>query len=76
MATKIAYFSKILYQTGANLAVFEINIIDCMLLIDFVGMGKRLGNGDFSFLPMPVVSSVKDQSKLPKRLIGRSSVSG
>ena len=29
-------------------------------------MGKRLCNGDFSFLPMPLVSSVKDQSKPPK----------
>ena len=32
-------------------------------------MGKRLFNGDFSFLPMPLVSSVKDQSKLPKSLL-------
>ena len=32
-------------------------------------MGERLCNGDFSFLPMPLVSSVKDQSKLPKRLL-------
>ena len=29
-------------------------------------MGERLFNGDFSFLPMQLVSSVKDQSKLPK----------
>ena len=29
-------------------------------------MRKKLCNGDFSFLPMPLVSSVKDQSKLPK----------
>ena len=29
-------------------------------------MAKWLRNGDFSFLPMPLVSSVKDQSKLPK----------
>ena len=29
-------------------------------------MGKRPGNGDFSFLPVPPVSSVKNQSKLPK----------
>ena len=32
-------------------------------------MGKRLCNGDFSFLPMPLVSSVKDQSKLLKSLL-------
>ena len=32
-------------------------------------MGKRLCNGDFSFLPMPLVSRVKDQSKLPKSLL-------
>ena len=32
-------------------------------------MGKRLCNGDFSFLPMLLVSSVKDQSKLPKSLL-------
>ena len=31
-------------------------------------MEKRLCNGDFSFLAMPLVSSVKDQSKLPKSL--------
>ena len=31
-------------------------------------MGERLCNGDFSFLPMPLVSSVKNQSKLPKSL--------
>ena len=30
---------------------------------------KRLFNGDFSFLPMPLVSSVKDQSKIPKSLL-------
>ena len=27
-------------------------------------------NGDFSFLPMPLASSVKDQFKLPKSLLG------
>ena len=32
-------------------------------------MGKRLCNGDFSFLPMPLVSSVKNQSELPKSLL-------
>ena len=32
-------------------------------------MGERLCNGDFSFLPMAPVSSVKDQSKLPKSLL-------
>ena len=32
-------------------------------------MGKKLCNGDFSFLPIPLVSSVKDQSKLPKSLL-------
>ena len=31
-------------------------------------MGKRLCNGDFSFLPVLLVLSVKDQSKLPKSL--------
>ena len=28
--------------------------------------GKRLCNGDFSFLPMPLVLSVNDQSELQK----------
>ena len=32
-------------------------------------MGKILCNGDFSVLPMPLVSSVKDQSKLSKSLL-------
>ena len=32
-------------------------------------MGKRLSNGDFSFLHMLLVTSVKDQSKLPKSLL-------
>ena len=32
-------------------------------------MGKRLCISDFSFLPMPLVLSVKDQSKLPKTLL-------
>ena len=32
-------------------------------------MGKRLCDEDFSFLTMPLVSSIKDQSKLPKRLL-------
>ena len=32
-------------------------------------MENRLCNGDFSFLPMPLVSSFKDQSKLPKSLL-------
>ena len=32
-------------------------------------MGKRLCEGDFSFLPMPLVSSVKDQPKLPESLL-------
>ena len=32
-------------------------------------MGERLCNGDFSILAMPPVSSVKDQSKLPKSLL-------
>ena len=31
-------------------------------------MGKRLCNSDFARLPMPLVSSVKDQSELPKSL--------
>ena len=29
-------------------------------------MGKRLCNSDFSFLPIPLVSSVKNQSKHKK----------
>ena len=32
-------------------------------------MGKELCNSDFSFLPVPLFSSVKDQSKLPKSLL-------
>ena len=32
-------------------------------------MGKRPCNGDFSVLPVPPVSSVKNQSKLPKSLL-------
>ena len=32
-------------------------------------MGKRLCNGDFSFLLMPLVSSFKSQSKIPKSLL-------
>ena len=32
-------------------------------------MGKRPCNDDFSYLPMPPVSRVKDQSKLPKSLL-------
>ena len=32
-------------------------------------MGKRLCNGDFSFLPIPLVVSVKYRSKLPKSLL-------
>ena len=32
-------------------------------------MRKRLCNGDVSFLPMSLVSSVKNQSKLPKLLL-------
>ena len=32
-------------------------------------MWGKLCNGDFSFLPMPLVSSVKDQSKLPESLL-------
>ena len=32
-------------------------------------MGKRLCNCDFSFLPMPLASSVKDQSELPKSVL-------
>ena len=41
-----------------------------MLLILFLyKLGKRPCNGDFLFLPMLLVSSVKDQSKLPKSLL-------
>ena len=32
-------------------------------------MGKRLCNGDFSLLPMPLVLDVKDESKLAKSLL-------
>ena len=32
-------------------------------------MRERLCNRDFSFLPSPLVSSIKDQSKLPKSLL-------
>ena len=32
-------------------------------------MWKRLCNGDFSFLPMLLVSNVKKQSKPPKSLL-------
>ena len=32
-------------------------------------MGELVYNSDFSFLPMPLVSSIKDQSKLPKSLV-------
>ena len=32
-------------------------------------MGKRLCNGDFSFLLMSSVSSFKNQSKIPKSLL-------
>ena len=32
-------------------------------------MRERLCNRDFSFWPLPLVSSVKDQSKLPKSLL-------
>ena len=32
-------------------------------------MEKMLCNGDFSFLPVPLVSSVKDQSKPQKSLL-------
>ena len=32
-------------------------------------MGKRLCNRDFPFLPMRLVLSIKDQSKLPKSLL-------
>ena len=32
-------------------------------------MGKTFCNSDFLFLPMPLVSGIKDQSKLPKSLL-------
>ena len=32
-------------------------------------MAKRLCDSHFSFLPMRLVSSIKDQSKLPKSLL-------
>ena len=35
----------------------------------FHEMEKKLCNGDISLLPMPLVSSVKGQSKLPKSLL-------
>ena len=38
-------------------------------------MGKRPCNSDFSFLPMLLVSSLKDQSELPKSfLVGGQSL--
>ena len=39
-----------------------------LYVTDLDKMEKRLGNSDFSFLPMSLVSSAKDQSKLPKNL--------
>ena len=42
-----------------------LHVID--LILD--KMGKRLCNADFSFLSMPLVSSVKNQSKRPKSLL-------
>ena len=32
-------------------------------------MWKRLSNSDFSFLAMPLISSIKSQSKPPKSLL-------
>ena len=32
-------------------------------------MGERLCHGDFSFLSIPLVSSIKNQFKLPKSLL-------
>ena len=32
-------------------------------------MGRRLCDDNFLFMPMPIVSSVKDQSKLPNSLL-------
>ena len=37
-----------------------------MLFYFWIKVGERLCNDDFSFLPMPLVSSIKNQSKLPK----------
>ena len=34
------------------------------------GGKAMLSDSDFSFLPLLLVSSIKDQSKLPKRLLG------
>ena len=38
-------------------------------------MGKRLCDGDFSFLPIPIVLRVKDHSKLPKSSLVRGQCS-
>ena len=48
-----------------------LDYFDILHVIDLIldKMGKRLCNGDSSYLPMPLVSSVKDQSKLPKSLL-------
>ena len=41
-----------------------------MWLIQFLDkMGKRLCNSDFSVLPMPLVWSVKNQSKIPETFL-------
>ena len=55
---KIARILRIVIQTGANLAV---KFLD--------KMGKRLCNGDFSLLSLPLVSNVKNQPELPKSLL-------
>ena len=67
---KISRISRIFVLTGENLAVFahEHHILLVINLI-FEKMGKRIGNGNFSFLPVPLVSSVTYQSKPPKSIL-------
>ena len=46
------------------------SFLDHIIWILFLDkMGKRLCNSAFHFLPMPLVSNVKNQSKVPKSLL-------
>ena len=60
-------------NSGPNWRKFGISVDKhhILLVIDLIldKPGKRLFNRDFSFLPMPLVSSVKNQSKLSKSLL-------
>ena len=64
--TKIAYILRIVVQTGTNLDKHHVLIVIDLILDK---MGERLCNGDFSFSPVPLVSSVTNQSKLLKSLL-------